>query len=163
CCAPTAATCCRPACPSARRTWSVRSGPTPASPATWRACSRRASSPRPPATTAAASATPRIWSRRSAPGSTRSRASMTTASCAPKPVPAGPREEVQAEVVACYQTFIRGLLDLTDNIVAGRIVPPAQLVRRDGDDAYLVVAADKGTATFSDIANAIAGEYGFWL
>src|SRR5207253_50043 len=67
----------------------------------------------------------------------------------PKRLPAGTREEVQAEVVACYQTFIRGLLDLTDNIVAGRIVPPAQLVRRDGDDAYLVVAADKGTATFS--------------
>src|SRR5207253_8166783 len=81
----------------------------------------------------------------------------------PKRLPAGTREEVQAEVVACYQTFIRGLLDLTDNIVAGRIVPPAQLVRRDGDDTYLVVAADKGTATFSDIANAIAAEYRFWL
>src|SRR5216110_4090827 len=81
----------------------------------------------------------------------------------PKRLPAGTREEVQAEVVACYQTFIRGLLDLTDNIVAGRIVLPAQLVRRDGDDAYLVVAADKGTATFSDIANAISAEYGFWL
>src|SRR6267142_3095715 len=80
-----------------------------------------------------------------------------------KRLPAGTREEVQAEVVACYQTFIRGLLDLTDNIVAGRIAPPAQVVRRDGDDAYLVVAADKGTATFSDIANAIAAEYGFWL
>src|SRR5437016_9924425 len=81
----------------------------------------------------------------------------------PKRLPAGTREEVQAEVVACYQTFIRGLLDLTANIVAGRIVPPAQLVRHDGDDAYLVVAADKGTATFSDIANAIATEYGVWL
>src|SRR5882672_3373548 len=80
-----------------------------------------------------------------------------------KRLPAGTREEVQAEVVACYQTFIRGLLDLTDNIVAGHIAPPAQVVRRDGDDAYLVVAADKGTATFSDIANAIAAEYGFWL
>jgi glutamate dehydrogenase len=80
-----------------------------------------------------------------------------------KRLPAGTREEVQAEVVACYQTFIRGLLDLTDNIVAGRIAPPAQVVRRDGDDAYLVVAADKGTATFSDIANAIATDYGFWL
>ena len=80
-----------------------------------------------------------------------------------KRLPAGTREEVQAEVVACYQTFIRALLDLTDNIVAGRIAPPAQVVRRDGDDAYLVVAADKGTATFSDIANAIAAEYGFWL
>jgi glutamate dehydrogenase len=76
---------------------------------------------------------------------------------------AGTREEIQAEVVACYQTFIRGLLDLTDNIVSGRIVPPREVVRRDGDDPYLVVAADKGTATFSDIANAIAAEYGFWL
>ncbi|MBS0365412.1 MAG: NAD-glutamate dehydrogenase [Proteobacteria bacterium] len=81
----------------------------------------------------------------------------------PKRLPAGTREEIQAEVIACYQTFIRGLLDLTDNIVAGRIVPPPQLLRRDGDDTYLVVAADKGTATFSDIANAIAAEYGFWL
>jgi glutamate dehydrogenase len=76
---------------------------------------------------------------------------------------AGGREEIQAEVVACYQTFIRGLLDLTDNIVSGRIVPPPQLLRRDGDDTYLVVAADKGTATFSDIANAISAEYRFWL
>src|SRR6516162_8518544 len=81
----------------------------------------------------------------------------------PKRLPAGTREEVQNEVTACYQTFIRGLLDLTDNIVAGRIVPPPQLVRRDGDDAYLVVAADKGTASFSDIANAISADYGFWL
>jgi glutamate dehydrogenase len=81
----------------------------------------------------------------------------------PKRLPAGTREEVQAEVIACYQTFIRGLLDLTDNIVSGRIVPPPQLARRDGDDAYLVVAADKGTATFSDIANAISAEYGYWL
>jgi glutamate dehydrogenase len=81
----------------------------------------------------------------------------------PKRLPAGAREEIQAEVVGCYQTFIRGLLDLTDNIVAGRIVAPPQVVRRDGDDPYLVVAADKGTATFSDIANAIAAAYGFWL
>ncbi len=82
----------------------------------------------------------------------------------PKRLPgAGSREEVQAEVIASYQTFIRGLLDLTDNIIGGRIVPPAQLVRRDSDDPYLVVAADKGTATFSDIANAIAADYGFWL
>ncbi len=80
-----------------------------------------------------------------------------------KRLPAGPREEIQAEVVACYQTFIRGLLDITDNIVAGRTVPQPKVVRRDPDDVYLVVAADKGTATFSDIANAIAGEYGFWL
>jgi glutamate dehydrogenase len=75
----------------------------------------------------------------------------------------GTREEVQAEVIACYQTLIRGLLDLTDNIVAGKIVPPPRVVRRDPDDAYLVVAADKGTATFSDIANAISLEYGYWL
>ena len=81
----------------------------------------------------------------------------------PKRLPQGPREEVQAEVVACYKTFIRGLLDLTDNIAAGHIVPPPQVVRHDRDDPYLVVAADKGTATFSDTANALAGEYGFWL
>ena len=101
-----------------------------------------------------------------------------------KRLPAGPREEIQAEVVACYQTFIRGLLDITDNISAGRRVDPqrtdsrttpraqsqvgrllarARVVRRDTDDAYLVVAADKGTATFSDIANAISEEYQFWL
>ncbi len=82
----------------------------------------------------------------------------------PKRLPGGgTREEIQAEVIACYQTFIRGLLDLTDNIVGGAVVPPPQVVRRDGDDPYLVVAADKGTATFSDIANAISADYGFWL
>ncbi|HEV8019096.1 MAG TPA: NAD-glutamate dehydrogenase [Steroidobacteraceae bacterium] len=82
----------------------------------------------------------------------------------PKRLPVtGTRDELQAEVVACYQTFIRALLDLTDNIVAARIVPPPRVVRSDGDDPYLVVAADKGTATFSDIANAISAEYGFWL
>jgi glutamate dehydrogenase len=64
---------------------------------------------------------------------------------------------------ACYRTFMRGLLDLTDNLVAGHVVPPPGVVRHDGDDPYLVVAADKGTATFSDIANEIAAEYGFWL
>ncbi|MDE2197156.1 MAG: NAD-glutamate dehydrogenase, partial [Gammaproteobacteria bacterium] len=73
------------------------------------------------------------------------------------------REELMKEVVTCYQNFMRGLLDVTDNIVEGRIVPPPQVVRHDDDDPYLVVAADKGTATFSDIANAIAGEYRFWL
>jgi len=67
------------------------------------------------------------------------------------------------EVVACYQTFIRGLLDLTDNRVGDGIMPPKDLVRHDGDDPYLVVAADKGTAKFSDIANALSQEYGFWL
>jgi len=81
----------------------------------------------------------------------------------PKRLPGGTREEVQAEVIACYRTFIRALLDVTDNIVGGRVVPPPQVVRRDSDDAYLVVAADKGTATFSDIANSISAEYGFWL
>src|SRR5271155_4034814 len=73
------------------------------------------------------------------------------------------REAQQAEVIACYQTLIRGLLDITDNIVDDKITAPAMVVRHDNDDAYLVVAADKGTATFSDIANAISAEYGFWL
>src|SRR5262249_918876 len=59
--------------------------------------------------------------------------------------------------------FISALLDLTDNLVDGRVVPPARVVRYDGDDPYLVVAADKGTATFSDVANAIAADHGFWL
>jgi glutamate dehydrogenase len=81
----------------------------------------------------------------------------------PKRLPGGSRDEVQAEVIACYRTFIRGLLDVTDNIIGNRVVPPPQVVRRDGDDAYLVVAADKGTATFSDIANSVAADYGFWL
>jgi len=73
------------------------------------------------------------------------------------------REAFIKEGVACYQTFLRGLLDLTDNLVVGRVIPPKDVVRHDGDDPYLVVAADKGTATFSDIANGVAKEYGFWL
>ena len=73
------------------------------------------------------------------------------------------REAQAAEVIACYQTLIRGMLDITDNIVADKIVGPAKVIRHDADDAYLVVAADKGTATFSDIANAISHEYEFWL
>jgi glutamate dehydrogenase len=73
------------------------------------------------------------------------------------------REAQQAEVIACYQTLIRGMLDITDNIVDEKITPPPMVVRHDNDDAYLVVAADKGTATFSDIANAISHEYSFWL
>jgi glutamate dehydrogenase len=78
--------------------------------------------------------------------------------------PAGAtREQMQAEGIACYQTLIRGLLDITDNYQAGGVKPPAKVVRHDGDDPYLVVAADKGTATFSDIANALARDYGFWL
>jgi glutamate dehydrogenase len=66
-------------------------------------------------------------------------------------------------VLAAYQTFIRGLLDLTDNVVDGAVVGPERVLRHDGDDPYLVVAADKGTATFSDVANALAAEYGYWL
>ncbi|MFO7994379.1 MAG: NAD-glutamate dehydrogenase [Marinobacter sp.] len=75
----------------------------------------------------------------------------------------GSREAIREEGIVCYQTFIRGLLDLTDNLDEGEVVPPAEVVRHDGDDTYLVVAADKGTATFSDIANRLAHEYGFWL
>ena len=77
--------------------------------------------------------------------------------------PPSDADEFRAEGVACYRQFIAGLLDLTDNIVGDDIVPPPSTVRLDGDDPYLVVAADKGTATFSDIANGIAEEYGFWL
>jgi glutamate dehydrogenase len=75
----------------------------------------------------------------------------------------GDREAYQGEVLACYRSFISAMLDVTDNIEASRVVPPAGVVRRDGDDAYLVVAADKGTATFSDTANEIAQRRGFWL
>ena len=75
----------------------------------------------------------------------------------------GTRDEVMAEVVACYKTFIGALLDVTDNVIEGEVVPPSNVVRHDGDDPYLVVAADKGTATFSDTANAIAESRGFWL
>ena len=81
----------------------------------------------------------------------------------PKLLPSGDREAIQAEGIACYKTFIRGLLDITDNLVADEIREPKDVVRKDGDDPYLVVAADRGTATFSDIANGIAGEYGYWL
>src|SRR5690606_24013575 len=80
-----------------------------------------------------------------------------------KALPQGDREAIQREVVECYKTFIRGLLDLTDNLVEGSVRPPPRVVRRDDDDPYLVVAADKGTASFSDIANALSAEYGFWL
>ncbi|GAB4175092.1 MAG: NAD-glutamate dehydrogenase [Thalassobaculales bacterium] len=79
------------------------------------------------------------------------------------PPPEAGREAMQAEVIECYRILIRGLLDITDNIVAGAVVPPAGVVRRDDDDPYLVVAADKGTVSFSDIANAVSAEYGFWL
>jgi glutamate dehydrogenase len=75
----------------------------------------------------------------------------------------GGRDALTQEVVACYRTLICGMLDLTDNLAGERVVPPPQVVRYDDDDPYLVVAADKGTATFSDIANGISAEYGFWL
>jgi len=75
----------------------------------------------------------------------------------------GDRDAVFANGVACYKLFIQGLLDITDNIVNDRIVPPVDVVRHDMDDPYLVVAADKGTATFSDIANGLAIAHGFWM
>ena len=82
----------------------------------------------------------------------------------PKKLPVdGGRDAFQEEGIACYRIFIRGMLDVTDNLAGGSVVAPARVVRHDGDDPYLVVAADKGTATFSDIANALAHEYGFWL
>jgi glutamate dehydrogenase len=81
----------------------------------------------------------------------------------PKRLPAGDRDTVMREVVSCYKTFINGLLDLTDNLVDGEVVPPREVLRLDGDDSYLVVAADKGTATFSDIANSVAAAHNFWL
>lgn len=77
--------------------------------------------------------------------------------------PAESRDALMAEGIACYRMFIQALLDITDNIVDGKIVPPRDVVRHDQDDPYLVVAADKGTASFSDIANALAIEHGFWL
>src|ERR671910_609252 len=80
-----------------------------------------------------------------------------------RPPSEGGREALQEEVVACYKTLIRGMLDITDNISGDEIVPPPDVTRYDDDDPYLVVAADKGTATFSDIANELSAEYGFWL
>jgi glutamate dehydrogenase len=77
--------------------------------------------------------------------------------------PNGSREARMAEGVACYKLFISSLLSVTDNLKDNTIIPPERVVRRDGEDAYLVVAADKGTATFSDIANGIAQERDFWL
>jgi glutamate dehydrogenase len=79
------------------------------------------------------------------------------------PDPSVDRDAWLAEGIECYKTFISGLLDITDNIVGGEVRPPKQVVRYDADDAYLVVAADKGTATFSDIANGVAVSRGFWL
>jgi glutamate dehydrogenase len=77
--------------------------------------------------------------------------------------PASERDAWMAEGIACYKILLSGMLDVTDNIVKGAIVPPANVVRHDVDDPYLVVAADKGTATFSDIANGVSADYGFWL
>ncbi|MFC9246978.1 NAD-glutamate dehydrogenase [Streptomyces sp. NPDC057136] len=79
------------------------------------------------------------------------------------PDPAVDRDAWLAEGIASYKMFISALLDITDNMVAGEVVPPADVVRHDEDDTYLVVAADKGTASFSDIANEVAVAYGFWL
>jgi glutamate dehydrogenase len=79
------------------------------------------------------------------------------------PDPGVDRDAWLAEGIACYRTFISALLDITDNMVAGEVVPPSDVVRHDEDDTYLVVAADKGTATFSDIANEVAESYNFWL
>jgi glutamate dehydrogenase len=80
-----------------------------------------------------------------------------------KQSPVGDRQAILQEGINCYKTFIRSLLDITDNRVGDKIIPPANVVRYDDDDPYLVVAADKGTATFSDIANEISAEYDFWL
>ncbi|HVX92180.1 MAG TPA: NAD-glutamate dehydrogenase [Xanthobacteraceae bacterium] len=81
----------------------------------------------------------------------------------PKRLPIGNRDAAQAEGVAAYKTFISTLLDITDNLGPEGVIPPGETVRYDDDDPYLVVAADKGTATFSDVANTIAQEHGFWL
>src|SRR5205807_320250 len=82
----------------------------------------------------------------------------------PKQLPlGGPRDAIQSEGVGAYKVFINSLLDITDNLGPAGVTPPKSVVRHDGDDPYLVVAADKGTATFSDTANAISVEHGFWL
>jgi glutamate dehydrogenase len=73
------------------------------------------------------------------------------------------RDRLMAEVQHCYKCFIRGMLDITDNLDGDDLRPPDDVVRHDGPDPYLVVAADKGTATFSDLANSVAAEYGYWL
>jgi glutamate dehydrogenase len=83
--------------------------------------------------------------------------------CKQLPDPAQNRDAWFAEGQACYKRFINGLLDITDNLADGKVVHPGNVVRHDGDDPYLVVAADKGTATFSDIANGIAQAHGYWL
>lgn len=80
-----------------------------------------------------------------------------------RPPESGDRDAVLAEGIACYKMFINGLLDITDNFGDGKVVHPQDVVRHDADDPYLVVAADKGTAKFSDIANAISAEHNYWL
>lgn len=80
-----------------------------------------------------------------------------------KAPPPSDRKAFLEEGIACYRLFISGMLDITDNLVSGELVPPTDVVRLDADDPYLVVAADKGTATFSDYANAVSRDYGFWL
>ena len=80
-----------------------------------------------------------------------------------RPPAGGSREEIQAEGIECYKILMRGMLDITDNIKGPAVAPPPRVVRYDDDDPYLVVAADKGTATFSDIANGVSQDYGFWL
>jgi len=80
-----------------------------------------------------------------------------------KAPPSSDRDAYLKEGIACYQDYLRGLLDITDNLAGTTVVPPPHVVRVDGDDPYLVVAADKGTATFSDHANAVSQEYGHWL
>ncbi|HYM61878.1 MAG TPA: NAD-glutamate dehydrogenase domain-containing protein, partial [Thermoanaerobaculia bacterium] len=77
--------------------------------------------------------------------------------------PSSDRAAYQKEGIESYKTLLRGLLDITDNLRGDEVIRPKDVVRRDGDDPYLVVAADKGTATFSDIANSVSAEYGFWL
>jgi len=82
----------------------------------------------------------------------------------PKQLPKGSPDAIRTEAISAYKTFLFGLLDITDNLdAAGKVIRPESVVVHDGDDPYLVVAADKGTATFSDIANGVAESYGFWL
>jgi glutamate dehydrogenase len=80
-----------------------------------------------------------------------------------RPPVGGDRDAILAEGISCYKVFINGLLDITDNLADGKVVHPRDVVRHDADDPYLVVAADKGTATFSDIANGVSAEHGYWL
>ena len=81
----------------------------------------------------------------------------------PKRAPVGDRDAILKNGISCYKTFVSSLLDITDNVINGKVVTPKNVVRRDAEDPYLVVAADKGTATFSDMANEISASYNFWL